>query len=420
MNDWFTLDNAAKVFPGQNTSTWSNVFRMTAVLYETVDPARLSIAANNVIKRFPCFDVEIHKGLFWYYFEKKKSGHLPVNKDRNNPCLRIKFHENNRYLIRVYYHNNRISVEIFHALSDAFGLSRFLCTLVAEYLRTGGHKIPPGDAVLDLNEESTEDEMIDATAHFARESKARIKNEGGSFYHVQGEKYPSHNVKVTTGFIDMNDLKKITKSYQVTITEYLAAALTYVVYNHQKKFSKTDKLIGCQVPVNLRGFYNTNTLRNFSLCYQLNLDPKFGDYTFDEILKQFALYLRYINNEKTIATMISSNMRKEKASRYIPLVLKDLFMSIFFGISAEHNTSILISNLGLLKIPTEMEPFVKDFIMIAPHGIKNAVRTAAVGYKNTLALSFTNIFKDDSVEREFYRFLVKNKIHVKVESNIEY
>lgn len=95
-------------------------------------------------------------------------------------------------------------------------------------------------------------------------------------------------------------------------------------------------------------------------------------------------------------------------------------MSIFFGISAEHNTSILISNLGLLKIPKEMEPFVKNFIMLAPHGIKNAVRTAAVGYNNTLAVSFTNIFKDDSVEREFYRFLVKNKIHVKVESNIEY
>ncbi|MDO5014352.1 MAG: hypothetical protein Q4E28_00145 [Clostridia bacterium] len=420
MNDWFTLDNAAKVFPGQNTSTWSNVFRMTAVLYETIDPSRLSIAANNVIKRFPCFDVEIHKGLFWYYFEKNQYNHLPVNPDRNNPCLRIKFHENNRYLLRVFYHNNRISVEIFHALTDAFGLSRFLCTLVAEYLRLDGHKIPAGHAVLSLDEEATEDEMIDATAHFDKKSKGKIKNKNSGFYHVNGEKYPSHNVRVTTGFINMDDLKKVAKSYPVTITEYLASVLTYVVYQHQKHTTNTQKIIGCQIPVNLRNFFNTKTLRNFSLCYQLNLDPKFGEYTFEEILQQLALNLRYINNEKTLNAMISSNIRKENASRFIPLVIKDLFMGIFFGITAEHNTSILLSNLGLLKIPKEMEPLVQKFIMIAPHGIKNAVRTAAIGYNGTLALSFTNIFKEDYVEREFFRFLVKKNIRVKVESNMDY
>ena len=35
---WYKLDNAAKVFPGQNTSSYSNVFRLSATLKEKVDP----------------------------------------------------------------------------------------------------------------------------------------------------------------------------------------------------------------------------------------------------------------------------------------------------------------------------------------------------------------------------------------------
>ena len=35
--DWFRLDNAGILFPGQNTSKWSNIFRVTFELKEDVD-----------------------------------------------------------------------------------------------------------------------------------------------------------------------------------------------------------------------------------------------------------------------------------------------------------------------------------------------------------------------------------------------
>ena len=35
---WYKLDNAAKIYPGQNTSSWSNVYRITAQITEKVDP----------------------------------------------------------------------------------------------------------------------------------------------------------------------------------------------------------------------------------------------------------------------------------------------------------------------------------------------------------------------------------------------
>ncbi len=82
---WLKLDNAGKVFPGQNTQTWSNIFRGAITLKEKVDPAVLEEALARVLPRFPCFDVNIKRGFFWYYFEKAKSPAPPVMPDVGNP-----------------------------------------------------------------------------------------------------------------------------------------------------------------------------------------------------------------------------------------------------------------------------------------------------------------------------------------------
>ena len=132
---WYKLDNAAKAFPGQNSSTWSNVFRLSATLTEKVDPALLQKAVERIMPRFPCFDVRIRSGLFWHYLEKNPNGAPPVMPDIANPCLRVKFKENKGYLFKVYYYEKRISVDFYHVITDGYGGSRFFMTLIAEYLR---------------------------------------------------------------------------------------------------------------------------------------------------------------------------------------------------------------------------------------------------------------------------------------------
>ena len=56
---WFKVDNAGKIFPGQRTETWSNVFRVSVVLKEKIVPEILEQALEDVLPRFPCFDVKL-------------------------------------------------------------------------------------------------------------------------------------------------------------------------------------------------------------------------------------------------------------------------------------------------------------------------------------------------------------------------
>ena len=72
---WYKLDNAAKVFPGQDSSSWSNVFRLSATLTEKINPELLEEALRMVMPRFPTFDVRMRAGFFWHYLEKTPTVH---------------------------------------------------------------------------------------------------------------------------------------------------------------------------------------------------------------------------------------------------------------------------------------------------------------------------------------------------------
>lgn len=415
---WFRLDNAATIFPGQNTSSWSNVFRFSVALTEKIKPELLEQALVDVLPRFPCYDVQIRHGFFWYYFEKNPNGAPPVMPDIGNPCHRIKFSENKRYLFRVYYHENRISADFFHALTDGRGASLFVCTLAAQYLRLSGHSISYGGNVLDINTPAPKSETDDPFRK-CEPSKGRVGRGGSRVYHYRGTRMPRHTVNITTGIMPLEDVHTLAKSYGVTITEFIGALLLYVHYEKQLEEKRKQKNVSVQIPVSLRKAFEIETLRNFSLTYNVRIDPLLGEYSFEEVLRQVSTYLRYINNKKTLRAMTTANLKLEESPfmRVMPLVIKNLAIGISFGITGEQSTSVLFSNLGRVQLPEDMQPFVTRTELMAGPGKINGGRCAACSYNDSFVLTFANIYKESDIERSFFTKLVKMGIHVKIESN---
>lgn len=85
------------------------------------------------------------------------------------------FKSNNRYLIRLYYFENTISLEAFHSLTDGTGGMYFLRTLTAVYLRLLGHDIPNGHGVLDIHQKPASEELEDSYMRYA--APAFVPNE---------------------------------------------------------------------------------------------------------------------------------------------------------------------------------------------------------------------------------------------------
>ncbi len=417
--EWLRLDNAAKIFPGQNSRSWSNVFRVSMELKQEIDPEVLRLALDKTLKRIPGFNVRIRYGFFWHYFEINPKI-CPIRPDIKNHCYRINFRENNGFLFRLYYHGNRISMDVFHALADGYGAAVFLSTLVGEYLRIQGENIPYNQFVLDVNEKPKDSELEDAYNRYAS-SKVNLPRWDKWAYHSVGTKLPRHMSNFVIGIMSFEQLHALSKKYGVTVTEFLAALMLDVHYKKQLSERKKQKEVSVQIPVNLRKAFPSETLRNFVLCLRVKIDPNLGEYTFEEIVKSVALQLRLANDPKLLNAMMTQNMKLErnKAMKYTPLFIKNLGVGVGFVITGEQTTSTLVTNLGPIVLPQEMMNFVDKFFVFTGPGKLNGARCGVASLGDNLSFTFSNCYEESDIEREFFTRLVKMGIHVKIESNRE-
>ena len=145
---WLRLDNAAKIYPAALRRKWSNVFRLSATLSEPVDRDVLRAALDVTARRFPSIAVRLRKGIFWFYLERIPE--VPQIMDEKAwPLVHMSYSEIKKCAFRVVVYNNRIAVELFHALTDGTGGMIFFKSLLAEYLsRKYGIDVPNTEGVL--------------------------------------------------------------------------------------------------------------------------------------------------------------------------------------------------------------------------------------------------------------------------------
>ncbi len=182
---WYKLDLSAIVYPTLQRKDFSSVYRLSVVLKEQINPKVLQEAVDRTLPRFPTYKASIRKGLFWRYLEPNDRPGPFVQPDIKNPCMPMPFKANNRYLIRIYYYDRRISLEAHHSLGDGTGGMCVLQTITAEYLRLLGNSIENGGFVPDIHEKPEPGELEDAYMKYAN-SKVRPPRPGEKTYRVRG------------------------------------------------------------------------------------------------------------------------------------------------------------------------------------------------------------------------------------------
>ena len=416
--EWYRLDNSAKIYPAAASRSWAAVFRVSVTLREPVIPEILQTALEDTVERIPTFRLSLHKGVFWYYLDTNENPPR-VERDVSNPCKKIDKRENNGYCFRVRYYRCRIAVELFHSIADGTGAMIFLKTLAARYLQLQGIDIPAVEGVLDCQEEPKPEELEDSHAKYARFRHIESRRESKA-YHPRMTRKPIPDVNLITGIMPVEQVHARAKALGVTINEYLAGTLCYAFYQQQKREGgRRQYPVKVSIPVNMRAFYPSQTVRNFALFVNPGVDPAYGEYTFEEIVLHIHHFMRLRLNEKYLNAVLSANVGNEKnlAMRAAPLFLKNFAMGLAYRLYGESRYSIGFSNLGVMKVPGEMDPYVErfDFYMGPPR--YNTHGSAAVSFHDKLYFTFIGAVEETDIERLFFTELVKRGIHVLVESN---
>ncbi len=420
--DWYKLDLSAIVYPTLQRRDFSSVYRISALLKEEIQPQVLQQALDMILPRFPTYKVAMRRGLFWRYFEPNHRPGPFVQKDVKNPCQPLDFRGNNRYMIRVYYYGNRVSLEAHHSLGDGTGGMCVFLTMVATYLRLLGHDdIENAGFVLDINEQPDPGELEDAYMKYTNSNgkvappKSNVKS-----YRVRGTKEPFYTLNIIDGIMSASEALAVAKKYKVTLTEYFNAVLLYALMQKQEsEWHLKLHPVRIAMPVNLRRFFPSKTLRNFITMIYPEIDPRLGEYTFEEIAQHVHNYMKYYINEKRLRGDITANavLQTSPFIRVVPLFIKDLVVSFFYAQVQDKNSAAGLTNMGALKVPDGMKKYIERFDICMGQPFSPRTNCSIISFEDTLTVTFASSIIEADIERYFFRKLVQDGIHVKIESN---
>lgn len=413
---WRRLDNTAHIFPLISNANYSNVFRVSVVLNKTINPEMLQKAFEETLQWFPHFQSRIRKGVFWYYFEKNHYPVFQVEQERGRPCSYIDRRKNNQYLFKVLYYKRRLTLEVFHVLTDGTGAMKFLKALTANYLR-----LCQGEAiVLDSDIVDTLGDIEDSyKRHYKKRNiKSKASDKMDKAYMVRGKKLDMYQMGIVHGHLNIKELSAWTKANNQTITVYLASVYLWSIYKSEHLEGAQHPSIRLSVPVNLRPYFDSTTSMNFYSFIAVSLDARDEEWTFDAIVEsvkeQFARQIHKEAFEKRIVEDVKKS--KNIAVRLVPRVIKYPIVKAVYRKSLSKYTTTL-SNIGKITMPQEYAQQIQHFEMMLNPTKTGRIKLGIAGFGNELVLSFTSQLVDTRIQRYFFRKLAQDGLEVKIESN---
>ncbi len=415
--NWYPLDNAAKIYPPCSNYRRPGNFALMAELNEVVDKDILNKAVNNLLKRFPTFNVKLKKGWFWYYFEENNK---PFFVQQEDPYFMsyIDGIENNGYLFRVLYNENKIKMVIFHSLCDGTAGMDVFKSLLYEYLLLCGKKVSSDGLIKTAYAPSSfEEEEDDFLTTYERKKVKKQKHKNA--FCTDGTAFSYDGVGLITGRVKVEELKALAKKYDATLTTFLSALYMQVIYNTYIKNKKVkNKLVTILVPVNLRKYFNSNTMRNFAMFVRLSHDY-LAPITLEECVNACKTQMQEeLTKEKLEATM-HFNVKTEKniLLKIMPLFIKDVAMRLAYRFVGDNLHTSNLSNLGIVELPESMKKYVKSFTFALNASYSGKINMAVVSYDGYMNITSTRNFTETLIEKEFFSFLSHNGVNVEINSN---
>ena len=239
---------------------------------------------------------------------------------------------------------------------------------------------------------------------------------------LSGTHEPDNFLNVTTGILDTEDVLELAKKYNTTLTVFLAAIMMKAIYDIQNDtvmdVSKR-KAVRILIPVNLRKLFGSKTLRNFASYITPGIDPKLGEYSFEEMVETIHHSLGLELNAKKMSAKFTANVKSERSKilRIMPLFVKNFAMKLVYNRVGERTSSICLSNLGLVSLPKTMAEVVTRIDFVLGVQADSPCNCGICSYGGKLYITFIRNIKEPELERRFFTFLRKQGLHILIESN---
>lgn len=411
---WFPLDTVAKIYPLSMHNKWMAMFRLSFYMDEDVVPELLQIALSTTIKRFPYFSTTIKKWFFWHYLDTIQT-RFTIEQEKTYLCETMNISTNSSKLFRVIYRKNRISVEFFHILTDWYGWMEFLKSLAAEYLRLLWNNIWESPLVKDISQAPHADEMKNDYTKAEKQKKVKWYKDEKALKIIgkTGNVIPTWVIHFD---FNCNDIKNLSKKFWVSVT---ALMLWYIIVATAKSTKWNKWNIQVQVPVNMRQFYQSETLANFSL-YVLIKIKKESIVDFPSLVHEIQKQLEEKATKETLNEKMCYAEKTAKSIKYLPLFIKKYLVRAIFRFIWNNTISNTLSNIGVIELPEDMKKhIIKADACLWPQ-VSRKVACTLITCNKTTTLTITKTIKNKEFEKSIMEQLENDGIEFKLHWATQY
>ncbi|WP_304177292.1 alcohol acetyltransferase [Leptotrichia trevisanii] len=463
---WYELDAFAKTYSSIISEGRTTCFRLSALFSENIDLEILKKVAISLEKKYPFYNSELKKGIFWNYLQQKKA-HFMIEEEKTYPCTDIQ--KDNP--LRIIYFNNKLSIEIAHFLTDGKGAALFFRDLIEEYLEKKyfleniekdemdsltdevekkkevkiekikkiinfGKKINKNGKEKDFENKKIEKNFFEKTKEIL-ENDSGLKNAQKNEYVDLYEKYMRKVSKettiksafhlpmkilekgqyhITTGEINIKSLKEESKKYGTTIGKYLLSVYFKVLLD---RYSQAKNPIVIGVPVDLRKIFEETTYRNFFINITPSVDASLGAYSLSEIITYLDNYfaLKITRKEFYKSIYKAMNPIQNIIIKSVPYLIKRMFFPFIFDYYGERGYTTGFSNLGIFKVNKKYEKYLKGFRFLPPPSKRCKIKMGVISDYNKVYVNFGNLTANYDIERDFFIYLRKRGIKSKIITN---
>lgn len=437
--NWIRLDNASNIFLATRNNVDTKVFRMTMEMTEDIEPRLLQQALNRIYEEYPLFHSVLRRGVFWYYLEESDVNPR-IQLEEEVPVTHLYYSGEKNFMFRVLYREHLVHLEVFHALTDGTGALWFFEDLLTEYVRLRYEDSDEG--IYSITKREKQD-LEDSFNRYFREKKKRTQLDRlvdplkklykeqtiskkvvlhpfeeptkKSIYQVKGTLTPDNRPRIINTQFSVKEVLKLAREMQVSLTIYTTAIYILSVYKASPSKEK-DTTISVSIPINLRQFFPSETVRNFFSTTTV-------DYTFikdrepelyeicQKINKQFKAQLETDALENRLRRFVE--FEKNPLARVVPRPIKDMALNLINKLN-NRKITVAMSNLGILNLPEEMKKHVKDYYFYTA-----VVRPQffVISYKDKLNITFSSPFEETDIFRYFVQYLTEQGLSGSVDVN---
>ncbi|MBO4905335.1 MAG: hypothetical protein J5367_08955, partial [Lachnospiraceae bacterium] len=258
-DNWYKVDNVAKVFLATVSKRDTKTLRVSCTLKEKIDPDILQKAVLSAIQDRPQVQVRIRRGLFWHYMENTDiTPEVTQESDRICPLLYTPAKTMLHY--RVTYFNDRINLDIFHAITDGTGALEFLNIIVLDYLK---FRYPGEFEGVTIHSGASADDLSqDSYRQFFGNMGLGGGSSSGRACHPGSLKHPYDQLQFFEIHMPVEQLLTRSRQLGVSLTSYIGARWMMAIRDVIPP-RRRNRPVTIALPVNLRNYYPSYTSRNF-------------------------------------------------------------------------------------------------------------------------------------------------------------